>query len=49
MRTTKEIMAEIGKVSSAQVAAERKTVRCMERMKELREELAEAEAKEKEK
>ncbi len=42
MRTIEEIEAEIGKVSSAQVAAERRVIRCIERMQELREELAEA-------
>lgn len=39
MRTKKEITAEIKKVQTAKRNAERKRVRCIERLKELKEEM----------
>ena len=46
MRTIEKISEEIGEVSSAQAVAEWNVLRCIERMQELRGELAEAEEKE---
>ena len=41
MRTKKEILTEIKKVSTAKRNAERKRTRCLERLAELEQELAE--------
>ena len=45
MRTVEDIQLEINKVEKALIAAEKKCDRCENRLRELREELAEARKK----